>query len=270
MQNYWALVSGETLQPVKLEAKLFYKLELKVGELFWGTGNDFENLIIKRAASYKTKADFIFEDNWEFNGIDLEFFGGQRLSHLKVTFKSAEIILKTGVSSGSEVPMEFSYTHSETSSNIVEEIKLYSLLKRISNGEKFEIFLDSKSHKDISLGRAEKFYNHSCEALEQFQKLKKIEDYYKIKFRNILTSQFTDEVEYKIDQIITFIDQVPQVLDNWSGELTANIDLLRDKSIKTFKKEVESYSSIFCEDNSVSRVSIFDKELQVGYSYSIN
>jgi hypothetical protein len=263
------LVSGETLQPIKLDAKLFDKLELKVGELFWGTGNDFQDLIIKRAANHKTKADFIFGDNWEFNGIDLEFYGGQKHSHLKVTFKSAEIILKSEDSNGTNVPMEFSYKHSEICVNIVEEIELYSFLKRISNGEKFEIFLDNKSHKGICLGRAEEFYVHTCKALEQFQKLKKIEDFYKIKFRKILTLQITEEVEKKIDQIITFIDQIPQVIDNWTGELTANIDLLRGKRMKTFKKEVESNSSLFCQDDSSSRVSIFDKELKVGYSYSI-
>ena len=264
-----SLVSGKNIDPVTIDANLFDNIELKVGDLYWGTGNDFQELIFKRTANHRTKADFVFGDNWEFNAVDLKFYGGQHFSNVKLSFKSADIVLQAAKSKRKEVAMDFSYKHSEICQSVAEEINLYSFLKRISNGDKFEIFFDDNLHKGISLGKAEQFYDHTCEALHQFQKLKKIEDYFKIKFRNIRTSQLTNNSEQKITQIISFIDQIPQVIDDWTGKLTANIDLLNDKSLSTFEEEMNSKSSIFWQENLPTKISLLNIEFEVGYSYSI-
>ncbi len=263
------LVSGKNIEPVTIDAKLFENLELKVGDLYWGTGNDFKELILKRTANYKTKADFIFGDNWEFNGVDIQFYGGQKYSNAKLNLKSAVITLQAGESSGKKLAMDFSYIHSKVCAKVAEEVNLYSFLQRISNGDKFDIFFDDNLHSGISFGKAEQLYEHTCEALDQFQKLKKIEDYYKIRFHNIRTSQLTIDAEKKINQIISFIDQIPESIDDWVGKLTANIDLLNNKTIKSFKEEIHSKSSIFWQEDYPSKVSLFNKEFEVGYSYSI-
>lgn len=264
-----SLVSGKNIDPVTIDANLFDNLELKVGDLYWGTGNDFQELILKRTANHRTKADFVFEDNWEFNGVDLQFYGGQHYSNVKLSFKSADIRLQAAKSNKKEVAMDFSYKHADICQSVAEEINLYSFLKRISKGDKFDVFFDGNLHRGISLGKAELFYDHAYEALNQFQQIKKIEDYYRVKFRNIRTSELTNNTVKKITQIISFIDQIPEVIDDWSGKLTANIDFQNGRSMTTLVEEMNSKASIFWQENLPAKISLFNIELEVGYSYSI-
>lgn len=262
------LISGKSLKPITLDANHFDKLELKVGDLYWGTGIDFGSLILKRNANHETIGDFIFEDDWEFNDVPLKIYTGKKYSNLELKFKSATVTLQFLGEGGGFLKTEFSYKHDPICMRVTDEIKLYTFLKRFSGGQNFTLSFDNTTHHNLSLGKVQDFYEHSCDILNYFEKLRIIEKYYAVKFPNIETRDINDETENKINQVISFVEQIPTVNEEWSGELSFNISLSK-RTIQSFKKEIESHERILGCENHVSMVNIHETELETGYAYCI-
>lgn len=260
------LMSGKNLNLIELDAQLFEKMELKVGDLHWGNQEDFKTLIIKRLPNHETYADFVFEDEKEFNNIPLRIYKSKGLARFELGFPSATFTITFPLDPNNISFNEFHYSHKAFCDIIIGEIQLFELLMKISKGEKFSLLFDDQKFIDLALEKLDLLYTK--ELLAHFRDLRKIEKFYGKKFIKIPIESITHKTKRKADKIISYINQKPLTIEKWEGNFTANIKSPDDTADEIISK-IGSNGGLLIKENSRTNITLYNQEFDVGYKYTI-
>ncbi|HEY6144412.1 MAG TPA: SIR2 family protein [Flavobacterium sp.] len=176
------------------------------------------NLYVKKVPAIHGAFDIVFEDGFEINNYHIEVFIAQpkeNETHLKIVVKDFTIILKikfnlqTGFSK-----FKIQILPSDTISSISSGLNFYNILSKITDNKKFKLFKNNELF--YNYGALVKFNEDALDAkflFNYFQKLKKIEQHFDVRFKNI---DLNDAHENVIRNIMAYIDRV-QLKTKFSG-----------------------------------------------------
>ncbi len=260
------IVSGKNFDPVELDAQLFNKIELKVGDLTWGNRENFKTLIIKRLPNHETHADFIFEDEREFNHIPLIIFKGSEFAKFKFQFPSATFTIEFHLEPEKGPYDKFHYSHKVICDRTTVEIHMLELLLKLSRGEKFSILFDNKKLTDLSLGKIDEL--NIEELLTHFRDLRKIEKFYGKNFVNIPIDSIGYDGQKKVERILSYINKETKTLKEWEGSYSAKINNPKETK-EELKSKIESGGEMLIKENVRTEIELYNQEFDIGYNCSI-
>jgi hypothetical protein len=211
-----------------------------------------------------TTIDLRFKDGFELISIPIKLYGSPSLIEIHAELKSAGLIINLDIQSLSETKVKINYKHKEICRNVKEEIELFTLLKKLGDGEIFTVYPESGEAFSRSLPIIELLQNEADFFLDYFTKIKSIEQHYKIRFSNISIHSVTDSVIEQVELLVAVING-EKLEYEWYNELTMDLIDGSDENIEQLKKANEVNSSVIAHHKVEEKIDLHGHEINVGF-----
>jgi hypothetical protein len=174
----------------------FVKSVLKSGPItIYEGGRKDGTLTLMKVPMYEGTFELSFEDGFEVEHIPVKVYGGN-VGTVMVNYYGAEMELEVDLRV-SPPHLTFNFRRPDSVQKIKHGIELYELVSRLASGAIFTVPIGDKGLKN-KLPHSPEFEDTARKTLEIFEKLREIENFYKVKFKDVA---FKDLHDVTIDQI---------------------------------------------------------------------
>lgn len=161
---------------------------------------------VKKVPNIHGKFEFVFEDGFELDNYNMDIFiisPEENKSQMKIMFVDFTVIIEM-IFNDKNTQYKIDIRPNKLISSVKSGLNFYNLFSRITNNQKFTIFKDDKLF--YSYENKIKFEEDSFDAKflkDYFQKLKKIEQHFNIKFSNIDFQLINENI---LEKILAFVE----------------------------------------------------------------
>lgn len=254
---------GKNFEDVNLEGDILKEYSHFINGVRISNQENIVNFSVKKVPLVYGIFDFIFEDGFELENYNMEIFIASPKkgeTHLKFVFKDFTIILKINFnfySTNSKFNIEI-IPHNSISST-KSGLNFYNILSRITNNIKFKIYKDNNLF--YTYDNKVDFKEDPLDAtflLNYFEKLKKIEQYFKERFTDINLDHSNKKI---INYINSYIDKI--CLSEKISEFSFNID--NEDELKHVIENSEKEKVIVMSEKNVSTFELHGLKFNIGY-----
>lgn len=202
-------LQGKNFDDVILDSETIKKISHYFNGFRISNGKDIHKIWIKKLPSIEGNFDIIFEDEYELDNYKMQIFIIQPKEneyHIKIMVKDFFVIIEI---SRDDIADNVNYFIQVHPNNFVSSVKsglnFYNIASRIVDNKSFSLYKNEKLFYDYS--SLHQFIGDPFDAkylYDYFQKLKKIQTFFNVRFKNI---NLDDINEKSIEEIIAFIDK---------------------------------------------------------------
>lgn len=238
----------------KLQELSAYFGKVKVSDL-----ESSKSLILTRLPTYEGTIDISLEDGFEISNLRVKVYKAFVGEQVKMSVENeVEKVVLTFSFNKKALNLKYDSTLNKTIPSVSLALQYYLCLHKISSAVPFEIYegteqIFKEKFKDIN-------DHYFSDMVKLFEKLKKIERFYKIKFIDFPSFSIDDKLRANVNMLCAKIDK--KFLKVPCDILTAELIESTDKGILQFNKDQNLIMVYFKE---ILSVSIFDHTFELGY-----
>lgn len=233
--------------------------------------SEYEPLItIKSVPSLTSKFDISFENGKEYTNLPFELYRISSTGLLEFHIKLSSGIVKVRINQiKSEdvkvnVNFTFAYTHNSLCENINDEIEFFSFMKNLSSAEPFSIYFESRLLFSNSLSLLNDLLDNASLFLSYFENLKKVENYYKLRFKNFEFSSITERTLKQLEKIVSIIDN-NESITKWDGDIQVRIHSSTKDVIDKLSKMNDVNPSFVAIKGEPEIIELHERKITLGY-----
>ncbi|MGU3375211.1 SIR2 family NAD-dependent protein deacylase [Chryseobacterium sp. M5A1_1a] len=256
-------LNGKDIGSFKLDKEDLEVLEIRAESIKIRDISNIQNLYLLSIPDFDGKIDITFDDGFELNDFYVKLYRrdkGDGISEITIDTTNFEIKIKfTWKEKGAKV--NFTTDTKDNISDVSSFINYHEGLKRTMDGVGFTIFNNGKKVF------AEKYFIQNKNStidyfFDFFKMLKRIENHYKVRFKNIPKSAVTDEAHTSVSKLVSKIDGtfLEKSFSGATGILSENID----DGYFSLEHDNDNPPLIICE-NKQEEVEIFGNTFNLGY-----
>lgn len=259
------------LQSLVVENKQFKELSLYQNELRVSDLKNIKSIKFFSLPVFNKKVSLVFDDGYETSEFQLKINGYKEDENKTINkFELFEftISITTIIDENNNFNFSISIEPKKLISNVKKAIDFYTIIWRVINKVDFQIFSnDSEIEFPLKSSLAEFKNEESLKTTENyfnyFKDLKRIENYFKIRFTNL----DLNKIDYKtVDEVISFIDKKEISLKMNTITYTPKTREEIDDLIK-FHKKNDFGIGLF--DNIKSEVKLHNHKFEIGYKIKL-
>ncbi len=257
-------VTGKKIGTFEIFGDKLINADFWYGGLKFPASEGIAKLEFKSCPKVNTSIDIRFEDGFEITDLPIKLYGSPSIIEIHAEFKNADLIVNLNLETLPETKVNFNYTHKEICNNVRDEIELFTFLKKLGEGEIFTVFAKSGEVFEKSFPIMKPLQDEGYFFLNYFNNLKKIEQYYKLRFSNISIHSVTDSVIKKVELLITVING-EKVEYDWNDELTLNLFDGYDENIEQLRQVNEINAPVVAHHKVEEIIDLHGHEINIGY-----
>lgn len=256
-------ISGKGIGSFKISDDKLIDADLWYGGLKYPKFNGGQ-LVIKSVPKIDTIVDVRFDDGTEFTEIPIKIYGANPIIEIHIELNNAIFNLHVDITSYPKTAVKFDYTHKDTCRSVREEIDLFTLMTYISKGLTFTTFTKKGETYTNSFPILQTLLEDSQYYLDYFKSLKKIENYYRVRFSDIEMDTITKSMHDKIKVLLSAIEG--EFLEYyWDAELTFEIEDEIDQTINQLKAINNENGSFVGKLRTNKVIEVHGQEFDLGF-----
>jgi hypothetical protein len=188
------------------------KEKLLQSEIWFGNTKIFsriDGLTIKSVPSGMWNVMIRFEDGFEYDDVAVSTYKTEEsILALNVQLKRVSLEIKINFKQKNSAGYEsqLSYTHEHACGRAKDEIAVFTLLSKLSNGDGFRIFHLGKIVHTGAYNMMKPMHSQLDSFLKFFEGLRQIENHYQLVFRDIIFDEIDNTAAGHITEILAFIE----------------------------------------------------------------
>lgn len=262
------LINGDFIGELEIEQGEHVKTHFQLNGITIPSeeGNKF---VIRMPPLFETLVDLCFEDGYEVNKLKVSFYKkGDDLriivgiNHSIFTVDAGKSVLATFP----RIDAKFNFEQGDNFSNVSDEIVLFNLLRRLACGSKFTVFSNNKAFMESALTEDRDLAKHAEKHLDYFEKLKRVEQVYNIRFTALTRSSFTNKTYFLLLMIIDAIEGVATEYV-WQDQLSFRITERTPEVIELIKGVNPEGSPVTNHNSEKTIVELHGHKIDLGYQF---
>jgi hypothetical protein len=258
IQTLSDFATGRRFGEITITEDILVDSSFSIGELLLPGSNE-PNSSISFRSQPNTEAtfDLSFNNGFEISKLKARVFASQHLAEAHVDYKNLGIIVRKDLNDP-KGRITFNLTLEEPYERTQDGIELLTLLTLLYKRESFTIHLERGQSFDQHLESIVDQYQLSIGLLEYFQKLRDIENFFKIKFRNI---EGIDNTTYKqVDHVHKAIKGQPIAV---GGHLAIHLDNFSIQVVEDIKGKLEEHETLRVPSTTAEEVKLHGQKLNL-------
>jgi len=206
-------LNGKSFDDVILDSETIKEFSHFFNGIRFTTEDNFKKFWIKKVPNIHGSFEFIFDDSFELDNYKMDIFiinPEENKFQMKIMFVDFTVTVEM-IFSDTNTQYKIEIIPNKLISSVKSGLNFYNLFSRITNNQKFTIFKYDKLF--YTYDNRIQFEEDSFDAkflLDYFQKLKKIEQHFTVKFSNIVWTEINKKT---INTIIAFIEKKSQKVE---------------------------------------------------------
>ncbi|CAM2973078.1 SIR2 family NAD-dependent protein deacylase [Flavobacterium frigoris] len=256
---------GKSFDDVILDSETIREFSHFFNDIRISNGDNVKKFLIKKIPDIHGNFEFVFEDGFELDNYKMEIFiinPEENKSQMKIMFVDFTVIIEM-IFNDDNTQYKIEILPNKLISSVKSGLHFYNIFSRITNNQKFRLFKDDKLF--YTYDNKIKFEEDSFDAkflLDYFQKLKKIEQHFAVKFSNIVWEELNKKT---VERIITYIEKKFQNVDF----LGLNLNDYDEKQINNMLKATTNEWVSFYSNQEVSIYNLHSLDFKIGYKHHI-
>ncbi|HRQ31389.1 MAG TPA: hypothetical protein PLU49_15010, partial [Saprospiraceae bacterium] len=211
-----------------------------------------------------TTIDIRFEDGFEMTDIPIKVFTSKSHVEIHIKIKSVLMYLKLFPGNYPEFQFNFKYIHNELCTTTKEEIEVFTLLKKLVAGDLFTVYpKEGKTFTNV-FPKTENFKEELDFYLELFTSLRKIEQYYKIRFSEVKMSLIDDGMVEKINLLMSIVNNTKIEIDALEEFEISEFEV-SEENLKRLQAVNQNNAPVFNIYEDPQIIELFGHSFQAGY-----
>lgn len=266
LDRFKSFVSGETLGEFEFIGKNIVNLEFDVGGINWPIFKEEGKLVIKSRPLKELQVDVRFKDGFEVYDVPVKIYISKSQAKIEIDLISASLEVTFKPSSKIKSDINFLFKHHPQYSKVKDEIKLFTILKKLTDGEEITVFWDfGKKKRTFRPSKAVKFHKTFSSLLQYFENLHLIERHYHLQFSGITQDSLTEESYHTVNLIISAIKKIPTPIKNEITRIELN-DYSPEVLQELKKQNIDQKPLMACLGEK-EIISLHDQTIDLGYKH---
>jgi hypothetical protein len=257
-----------------IEGKRFGKIELPEDVLrdvnFWFGGlrlpdfGDAVKLELNSVPQIDTFVDIRFKDGFELTNLPIKLYISKLAVEVQLELKTATFVVNSTKEAWPSKEVKFNYTHADICSNTKEEIETFTFLNKLASGVKFTVYSKQGVEFPSPFAEIKPFKETTGTLLDYFKRLKKIENYYKLRFSNFPITSITDSAIRKSKLLEAIIDR-RKMEYTWDDHVFMEFSEYSENSVRQMDQELKSGSPLIVQHKNMEVVELHGHKVKAGY-----
>lgn len=259
-----SFIAGEKLGSIEIPEDKLINADFWYGGIKMPSTDGISKLIFKSNPSKKAVVDIRFDDGLEIVDVTIEVYTSISTVEVHVLLKNAklEFCFPPKVTQGTEY--KFNYKHNETSTNVRDEIELYTLLDNLGKGKRFTIFIKDGEKYSVVLPALTPILKESEYFLKFFENIKLIEKHYNVRFSDFNAIQITESTYNTISLLLALIKN-GFIEYNWDKEINSGLYDYSDQAFELLKHADGNNLTLVEHIDTEETVELLGQSIRLGY-----
>ncbi|GEN73835.1 SIR2 family NAD-dependent protein deacylase [Chryseobacterium lathyri] len=261
------LSKGEYLDELVIDKSAFSNWDFRIEGIKIADIDDIKNLTVIPMPSFDKKVDLVFENGIEINDVHIKIFRGGNKNKLLVEFYNNEFEILFYLKEDSSLNFKFDYKNSLEINSVSKQLQFYTAMNSFALGKIFNVYSEgnliytSKDRFESSiLDGLKGLYEYNIFYYKYFNKLREIEQAFKIKFSNIDINDVSDENYSYLEKIIAKFKKEP--IEQAFKGISFKVPLTQN-NIELFEDSVDKIVPIKLEGH-MGNVIVHNHEFELG------
>lgn len=199
-------LNGKNFDDVILDAEIIKDFSYFFNDIRISNRDNIKKLWVKKVPHIHGNFEFVFEDGFELDNYKMEIFiinPEENKSHIKIVFIDFTVIIEI-IFNDDNTQYKINILPNKLISSVKSGLNFYNIVSRITNNQTFKLFKDDQLL--YTYDNRIQFEEDSFDAkflLDYFQKLKKIEQHFELKFFNIDFNQIDEKI---VEKVLAYIE----------------------------------------------------------------
>jgi hypothetical protein len=211
-------VSGRKIGTFTVSEEQLLNANIWYGGLKIPNSEKVAKVEFKTLPQIATTIDLKFDSGFEINNIIVKVFKSSSIIEFRLELVNCSLKLNLDISALPKTKFRFDYIHNEVCKNLKEEIELFTLINKLSKGEKFTVYPTNGESFSKDIPAMDSLLDYSEVFLNYFSQLKHIETHYKLRFQNFAFNSISEQTRDKVKILISKIMKQSIPYD-WDSEL---------------------------------------------------
>ena len=258
-------LSGKSFDDVILDSKTIREFSHFFNGIRISNGENVKKFWVQKIPDIHGDFEFVFEDGFELDNYKMEIFiinPEENKSQMKIMFVDFTVILEM-IFNEDNTQYKIEILPNKLISSVKSGLHFYNIFSRITNNQTFKLFKDDKLF--YTYDKRIQFEEDSFDAkflLDYFQKLKKIEQHFTVKFSNIVWEELNKKT---INTIIAFIEKKSQKVEFKGLELNE----YDEQEISSMLKANANEWALIYSDPEISCFNLHGLDFNLGFKHHI-
>lgn len=199
-------LNGKNFEDVILDTEIIKDFSHFFNDIRISNKDNITKIWVKKVPIIHGNFEFIFEDNFELDNYKMDVYvikPDENKVCLKIIFIDFTVIIEIILNKESS-NYKIDLNPNELISSVKNGLNFYNIFSRITNNQKFKLYKKDKlvyNYNNFLQFKEDPF--NAKFLLDYFQKLKKIENHFDVKFSNIDFNEIDDNI---VEKIIAYIE----------------------------------------------------------------
>jgi NAD-dependent SIR2 family protein deacetylase len=200
-------LNGKSFDDVILDSEIIREFSHFFNGIRISNGDNVKKFLVKKIPDIHGDFEFVFEDGFEIDNYKMEIFiinPEENKSQIKIVFIDFTINIEI-VFNDDNTQYKIDILPNKLISSVKSGLNFYNIASRITNNQSFKLFKEDKPF--YTYDNKIQFDEDSFDAkflLDYFQKLKKIEQFFNVKFFNIDFNQINENI---VENVLAYTEK---------------------------------------------------------------
>lgn len=200
-------LNGKNFDDVILDSEIIREFNHFFNGFRISNGDNMKKFLVKKVPDIHGDFEFVFEDGFELDNYKMDIFiinPEENKSQIKIVFIDFTINIEI-VFNDDNTQYKIDILPNKLISSVKSGLNFYNIASRITNNQSFKLFKEDKPF--YTYDNKIQFDEDSFDAkflLDYFQKLKKIEQYFNVKFFNIDFNQINENI---VENVLAYTEK---------------------------------------------------------------
>lgn len=265
IKEFKKFANGEKFGLLKIPSDKLIHADIRYGGLKFPNNEQIIEFQLKSKPRVSTTVDIVFDNGFELTNLLLKLFSSKNLIELQVESDSAVLTIKVISNIAKMMNLNIDYKHKDICKNVKNEIEFYTLLSNLAQGNHFTVHEKSGIKLSASLSGIGSLVEHADYFLKYFIKLKTIEQYFNIRFKNFSYNEINDTTVEDAEILISVIENKTIEYD-WDDTLNMTLEEnFTDDAIAQFIEAETKNSPLASFHQEAEVIKIHGHEINIGY-----
>ncbi|HVD97414.1 MAG TPA: SIR2 family protein [Cytophagaceae bacterium] len=268
LDEFKKFVGGEKFGNFTVLKDDIVNIGFKYGELKLPYSDGIEKIEFQSLPKVTSNIDIRFENGFELGDISIKLFFSSTLLEIEANIKTNCLKYRIALPKSfvDEAVVDFSFEYEPTSicKKVKDGIEFYTLLSKLTNGDKFKIYSEGKEVFSKELPYMEPIFDRATLYLDYYNNLKFIEQYFNIRFSDIGINSITND-SYDLVTKIIYIINGKDIEFKWNGEVKIELSENSEEMFERLKKANQDMAPVTIKYNEEEEIELHGQKINIGY-----
>ncbi len=259
------LVKGKRFGALEVSEGSILNADISFGGVKFKNFQGILKIEFKSNPNVDSLIDIRFEDGFEYLNIPVKLYKSPLLFEIHLEFDNADVKFNVNLENSLSSEIKFNYQHKEICKNVKSEVDFFTFLIKLCEGKKITVYHESKELFSRAFSEFSGLLSNAVFFLKYFENLKKIENFYKVRFANIHIDEINDSAVKTVEFIVSVLENEYLTLD-WDDELTFTlIEGYSDEHTHQLENMDKLNTPVVAQYEAEEKIELHGREINLGY-----